>query len=84
MDREAWWATVHTITRSQTQWKPLSMHTHRTDTQLTLNNVGVGALTHQGVASMFVVPLFPWLCIPIQPIADHAALKYLLLKKIHM
>ena len=57
MDREAWWATVHTITRSRTQWKPLSMQTHRTDTQLTLNNIGVGALTHQGVASMFVVPV---------------------------
>ena len=27
MDRGAWWATVHTVTKSQTQLKRLSMHT---------------------------------------------------------
>ena len=27
MDREAWWATVHGVTKSQTQLKRLSMHT---------------------------------------------------------
>ena len=28
MDRGAWWVTVHGITKSQTQLKPLSMHTN--------------------------------------------------------
>ena len=27
MDREAWWATVHRVAKSQTQLKQLSMHT---------------------------------------------------------
>ena len=27
MDREAWWATVHRVTKSWTQLKRLSMHT---------------------------------------------------------
>ena len=27
MDREDWWATVHRVTKSQTQLKRLSMHT---------------------------------------------------------
>ena len=26
MDRRAWWATVHGVTKSQTRLKPLSMH----------------------------------------------------------
>ena len=29
MDRGAWWATVHRVTKSQTQLKWLSMHTHK-------------------------------------------------------
>ena len=28
MDRGAWWATVHEVTKSRTQLKPLSMHAH--------------------------------------------------------
>ena len=28
MDRAAWWATVHGVTKNQTQLKPLNMHTH--------------------------------------------------------
>ena len=28
MDRGAWWATVHRVTKSQTQLRRLSMHTH--------------------------------------------------------
>ena len=28
MDRGAWWATVHGLTKSQTRLKQLSMHTH--------------------------------------------------------
>ena len=28
MDRGAWWATVHGVSKSQTQLKPLSTHTH--------------------------------------------------------
>ena len=28
MDRGAWWATVHRVTKSRTQLKQLSMHTH--------------------------------------------------------
>ena len=27
MDRGAWWATVHVVTKTQTQMKQLSMHT---------------------------------------------------------
>ena len=26
MDRGVWWATVHSVTKSQTQWKQLSTH----------------------------------------------------------
>ena len=29
MDREAWWAIVHGVTKSQTLLKLLSMHTHK-------------------------------------------------------
>ena len=29
MDRAAWWATVHTVTKSWTRLKRLSMHTHQ-------------------------------------------------------
>ena len=32
MDRGAWWATVHRVTKSQTQLKLLSMHVHKTAT----------------------------------------------------
>ena len=28
MDREAWWATVHRLTKSQTRLKRLGTHTH--------------------------------------------------------
>ena len=28
MDREAWWATVHKVTKSHTRQKQLSMHAH--------------------------------------------------------
>ena len=28
MNREAWWATVHRVTQSQTQLKQLSTHAH--------------------------------------------------------
>ena len=28
MDREAWWATVHRVSKSQTQLKQLSVHAH--------------------------------------------------------
>ena len=28
MDRGAWWATVHRVTKSQTQLERLNMHTH--------------------------------------------------------
>ena len=28
MDRGAWWATVHGITKSQTRLKQLSLHSH--------------------------------------------------------
>ena len=28
MDREAWWATVHGVAKSQTQLKQLNTHTH--------------------------------------------------------
>ena len=30
MDREAWWATVHGVTKSQTRLKQLSMHACQT------------------------------------------------------
>ena len=29
MDRGSWWATVHRVAKSQTQWKQLSMYTCR-------------------------------------------------------
>ena len=29
MDRGAWWATVHRVTKSQTQLKQLSIHAHK-------------------------------------------------------
>ena len=32
MDRGAWWATVHRVTKSQTQLKLLSMQVHKTAT----------------------------------------------------
>ena len=32
MEREAWRATVHSVTKSQTQLKQLSTHTQSTDT----------------------------------------------------
>ena len=32
MDRAAWWATVHSITKSQTQLKQLNMHPQPVDT----------------------------------------------------
>ena len=28
MDRGAWWATVHGVAKSRTQWKRLSTHAH--------------------------------------------------------
>ena len=28
MDRRPWWAIIHRVTKSQTQLKQLSMHTH--------------------------------------------------------
>ena len=35
MDRGAWWATVHSITKSQTQLKQFSLHAaHVTGTQV--------------------------------------------------
>ena len=30
MDRGAWWAIVHRVTKSQTQLKQLSIHAHKT------------------------------------------------------
>ena len=31
MDREAWWATVHEVTKGQTRLKQLSTHMHISD-----------------------------------------------------
>ena len=35
MDRGGWWATVHRVTKSQTQLKQLSTHRHNRFTQVT-------------------------------------------------
>ena len=34
MDRRAWWATVHSVAKSRTQLKRLSIHTHREENQI--------------------------------------------------
>ena len=47
VDREAWWATVHRVTQSQTQLKQLSMHVHicKGESQSnTINSPGNGAV----------------------------------------
>ena len=51
MDRVAWWATVHRITKSQTPLSHTHTHTHthtQTHTDTHTNDVSKVAMVHRG------------------------------------
>jgi len=63
MDRRAWWATVHGVTKSRMQLKPLSTHTHTQLTVCKLRGDLEGPKTAQHTSNSPIYTFAPWSCL---------------------